>query len=348
MNDVTPPALDSRKVTRELTTRLCSKDHVLHGINEIMKFENSEDYELQHHGRKIISLTEVARNTLLRLKVELYLFIVCSQALLPFKSAYFKLLLFIERRRHAFGSDLDKRISRLLDPLYTRFVVSCGEVDPRAQLGIEGLPTPPDIPAAWKSPIHTVVPTTGASPAQRQEDATSDIMQPPDSFSRKRERIDFIWEMIRESSAKKAHLERERSLLKEYPAGNARGKRIIVPKQYATGNPEGWRIAPKQNATSNPEEKRLVPKQYATGNPEQKRLVPKQYATGNPEQKRLVPKQYATGNQEAKRLVPKQYATGNPDEKRLVPKQYAAGNPGQTHSVHKPGSNSQASPSGRR
>jgi hypothetical protein len=56
MNDVTPPALNSRKVTRELTTRLCSKDHVLHGINEIMKFENSEDCELQHHGRKVLSL----------------------------------------------------------------------------------------------------------------------------------------------------------------------------------------------------------------------------------------------------------------------------------------------------
>ncbi|KAG2041016.1 hypothetical protein BDR03DRAFT_1007773 [Suillus americanus] len=59
MNNVIPPALDSRKVTRELTTRLCSKDHLLHGINEIMKFEHSEDYELQHYGRKIISLIEV-------------------------------------------------------------------------------------------------------------------------------------------------------------------------------------------------------------------------------------------------------------------------------------------------
>ncbi|KAG1762596.1 hypothetical protein EDD22DRAFT_564025 [Suillus occidentalis] len=174
MNIIIPPALHSRRVTLELTTRLCSKDHLLQGINDIMKFEHSEDCELQRYGRKIISLTEVARSTLKRLKVGLYLFVACSEDLLPFKSAYFKVLLFIERRKHAFGSDLNERISHLLDPLYTRFVISCGGVDPRAQLGIEGLPAPPEIPAAWKGTIQPVVPATAVSSAQ--QDAASNVM----------------------------------------------------------------------------------------------------------------------------------------------------------------------------
>lgn len=56
MNSIIPPALDSRRVTLELTTRLCSKDHLLHGIDDIMKFEHSEDFELQRYGRKVLSL----------------------------------------------------------------------------------------------------------------------------------------------------------------------------------------------------------------------------------------------------------------------------------------------------
>ncbi|KAG1888227.1 hypothetical protein F4604DRAFT_2032389 [Suillus subluteus] len=334
MNNDIPPALDSRIVTRDLTTRLCSKDHLLHGINDIMKFEHSEDHEIQRYDRKIISLTEVARSTLKRLKVELYLFVACPQALIPFKAAYFRLLLFIERRKHAFSSELDKRISRLLDPLYTRFVICCGGVDPRAQLGIEGLPAPPDVPAAWKNTIHPVVHATAVSSAQRQEDMVSDIMLPPDAFARKRERLDRLGEFIKEQSAKKFRRTRGRPMLKQYAAGNPEERRL-VPKQYATGNPEATRLVPKQYATGNPEATRLVPKQYATGNPEGTRLVPKQYATGNPEATRLVPKQYATGNPEATRLVPKQYATGNPEGTRLVPKQYATGNPEATRLVPK-------------
>ncbi|KAG1767367.1 hypothetical protein EV702DRAFT_754553 [Suillus placidus] len=326
MNNIIPPALDSRRVTRELTARLCSKDHLLHGINDIMKFEHSEDCELQRYARKIISLTEVARSTLKRLKVELYLFVACSQAFLPLKSAYFALLLFIERRKHAFGSDLDERISRLLHPLYSRFVICCGGVDPRAQLGLKGLPAPPDIPATWKSTVQPAVPATAVSSAQKR-DTASDIMLPPDSFARKRERLARLGEFIKEQSAKKYRRARGRPVLKECPTGNP-GETRLVPQQYATGNPEAKRLVPQQYATGNPEAKRLVPQQYATGNPEAKRLVPQQYATGNPEARRLEPQQHATGNPEARCLAPEQHATGNPEERRLAPKQYAVGKPG--------------------
>ncbi|KAG2359332.1 hypothetical protein BDR07DRAFT_221568 [Suillus spraguei] len=328
-----------------------------------MKFEHSEDYELTRYGRKIISLTEVARSTLKRLNVELYLFIACSQALLPFKSAYFRLLLFIERRKHAFGSDLNERISRLLDPLHTRFVIRYGGVDPRAQLGIKDLPPPPAIPAVWKRTIGPTASITDVSLAQNQ-DVTSDIMLPPDAWERKKQRLDRLGEFIKEQAAKKFRRARGRPVLQENSAGNPEERRLVpkqyatggpgetrlvprqyatggpeenrlVPRQYATGNPEENRLVPRQYATGNPEENRLVPRQYATGNPEENRLVPRQYAMGNPEEKTLVPKQYAAGNPEEKRLVPRQYATGGPEEKTLVPKQYAAGNPEETHLVPK-------------
>ncbi|KAG1751707.1 hypothetical protein EDB19DRAFT_1824625 [Suillus lakei] len=321
MNNVIPPALDSRRVTRELTTRLGSQDHLLHGINDILKFEQSKDCELQRFGRKIIALTEVARSTLKRLKVELYLFVACSQAFLPLKSAYFKLLLFIERRKHAFASDLHKRISRLLDPLYTRFVICCEGVDPRAQLGIEGLPAPPNIPAAWNSTIQPAAPVLSA----QKIDATSDIMQPPDAFARKRKRNSRLGEFIKEQAAKKSRT-RGRSMLKEYLAGNSGGKRL-VPQQYAAGNPGGKRLVPQQYAAGNPEGKRLVPKQYAVGKPGAKRLVPQQCTASDPKENRLVPQQCAAGNPLARRLAPKQYAVGKPGAKRLVPQQYPAGRP---------------------
>ncbi|KAG1873349.1 hypothetical protein C8R48DRAFT_759896 [Suillus tomentosus] len=304
-NIMIPPALDSRRVTLELTTHLCSKDHLLHGIDEIMKFEHSEDAELQRHGRKIISLAEVARGTLRRLNVALYLFIACSEALLPFKSAYFKLLLFIERRRHAFGTDLDERISKLLDPLYTRFVVCGTSVDPRAQLGIEGLPPPPNIPAAWKTPVQPEAATD--VPSAQSQDVASDTMLPPDAFEKKMKRLARLGEFIKDQAAKKFLARRARKQL--------------VQKARLTGNPGEKRLVPKQYATGNPETGRLIPQQCAMGNKDAGRLVPKQNATGNPEERRLAPKQYGIGKPGAKRMIPPQYPAGRPKKHRvLVPK----------------------------
>ncbi|KAG1893950.1 uncharacterized protein F5891DRAFT_1195754 [Suillus fuscotomentosus] len=320
-NIMIPPALDSRRVTLELTTHLCSQDHLLHGIDEIMKFEHSEDAELQRHGRKIISLAEVARSTLRRLNVGLYLFIACSEALLPFKSAYFKLLLFIERRKHAFGTDLNERISRLLDPLYTRFVVCGAGVDPRDQLGIEGLPPPPDIPAAWKIPIQPEVPATKV-PSAQQQDVASDTMLPPDAFEKKMKRLARLGEFIKDQAAKKflARRARKQLMQKARLTGNP-GEKRLVPKQYATGNPETGRLVPQQCATGNKDAGRLVPKQCATGNKDTGRHVPNQNATGNPEERRLAPKQYGIGKPGAKRMIPPQYPAGRPKKHRvLVPK----------------------------
>ncbi|KAG1773346.1 hypothetical protein EV702DRAFT_1130332 [Suillus placidus] len=105
MNNDIPPTLDRRRAL-ELTERLCSQKHFRDGINDLLKFSHSEDSEFQRYGRKIIALTEVARSTLTRVGVKLHLFIVCSQTFLPLKSAYFKMLILIRRRKHAFPSEL--------------------------------------------------------------------------------------------------------------------------------------------------------------------------------------------------------------------------------------------------
>jgi len=53
-----------------------------------------------------LSVIKVARSTLRRAEIKLYLFVSCSPTVLPFKSAYFKLLVLIRRRKQAFASEL--------------------------------------------------------------------------------------------------------------------------------------------------------------------------------------------------------------------------------------------------
>ncbi|KAG0694894.1 hypothetical protein DFH29DRAFT_297945 [Suillus ampliporus] len=275
----------------ELTERLGSLEHFMEGVSELLKFSQQEDCELQRHGRKIIALTEVARTTLTRVGVKLYLFVFCSSTLLPFKSAYFKLLVLIRRRKHAFPFELDDRICRLLLPLYTHLVIRCGGIDPRAQLGIDDLLEVPNAPTGKR----TTQPAAAAvSPAPKS--AASNAMLPPDAFAKNQVRNNLLGQFIQQRSAKKSHAQR-RLVPKQYPAGD---ETRLVPKQYPAGDGT-----------------RLVPKQYPAG--DGTRLVPKQYPAGDGT--RLVPKQYPAGD--GTRLVPKQYPAG--DGTRLVPKQYPAG-----------------------
>ncbi|KAG2134147.1 uncharacterized protein EDB93DRAFT_848431 [Suillus bovinus] len=126
------PALYCPAVVNDLAHRLGSLPHFLDAINDVMKFGRLEDHELQHYSRKIIALTENARITLRREGVALYMFILCSEELLPYKSVYFKLLLWIRCRRPAFPADMGDRITSLLFVLESNFVIRCGGVDTRA------------------------------------------------------------------------------------------------------------------------------------------------------------------------------------------------------------------------
>ncbi|KAG1724532.1 hypothetical protein EDB19DRAFT_309372 [Suillus lakei] len=199
MHDI-PPALDRQAVVIDLANRLGSLDYFMDGINDVMKFSHLEDRELQRYSRKIIALTEGARMTLKREGVGLYLFVICPEEFLPYKSAYFKLLVWIRRRRPAFPADMDARIASLLSSLKTNFVIRCGGVDPRAQLGIEELLVPRNPLVAWKGTNQTAAPATDASSARKSYSA-SDVMLPPDTFERKRQRIDRLKVYVKSEAA---------------------------------------------------------------------------------------------------------------------------------------------------
>ncbi|KAG2039071.1 hypothetical protein BDR03DRAFT_952735 [Suillus americanus] len=226
INDI-PPTLDRRIVTLELTERLCSQKHFRDGINDLLKFSHSEDSEFQRYGRKIIALTEVARSTLTRVGVKLYLFVVCPQTLLPLKSAYFKMLILIRRRKHAFPLELDDRINRLLLPLYTHLATYYGGVDTRAQLGIKELLVAPNTPVVEK---RTCLPAAISSVPG--PDAAG-VMPPPDAFTKKRARVDRLGGFIQQQSTRESHA-RKHLVPKQCPAGDPgdNGANPLVSKEY--------------------------------------------------------------------------------------------------------------------
>ncbi|KAG1854451.1 hypothetical protein DFJ58DRAFT_703213 [Suillus subalutaceus] len=194
------PALDCREVVEDLADRLGSLSLFLGGINDIMKFSSLEDHELQRYCRKIIALTEGARMTLRREGVALYLFVLCPEELLPYKSAYFKLLVWIRRRRPAFPADIADRIASLLFVLESNFVIRCGGVDTRAQLGIEELLVPKNPLAACKSTAQIAAHTT-AVPSTGKSYATSHVMLPPDAWAKKQYRIHQLAKYVKSEAA---------------------------------------------------------------------------------------------------------------------------------------------------
>ncbi|KAG1893996.1 uncharacterized protein F5891DRAFT_737666 [Suillus fuscotomentosus] len=233
MNNVIPPTLHRRRVTLELTERLCSQKRVQDGINDLLKFSHSQDSEFQRYGRKIIALTEVARSTLTRMGVKLYLFITCSQTLLPLKSAYFKMLILIRHRKYAFPLELDDRVNRLLLPLYTHLAIRYGGVDTaRTQLGIKELLVAPNAPAAGKMtcpPAAAILSVTKPNVAE--------AMPPPDSIAKKRARINRLGEFIKQQPTRESHA-RKHLVPKQYPAGDPGDNwaRPLVPKEYPAAN----------------------------------------------------------------------------------------------------------------
>ncbi|KAG2746453.1 hypothetical protein P692DRAFT_20876159 [Suillus brevipes Sb2] len=174
-------ALDCQEVVNDLVHRLGSLSLFLDGINDLMKFSNLEDHELQRYSRKIIALTEGARMTLRREGIALYLFVLCSEEHLQYKSAYYKLLICIKRRRPAFSADIGDRIASLLFALESNFVIRFGGVDTRAQLGIEELLVPKNPLSACKSITQTAAHVLSA----QESHAVSDIMLPPATWGNK-------------------------------------------------------------------------------------------------------------------------------------------------------------------
>ncbi|KAG2342481.1 hypothetical protein BDR05DRAFT_964087 [Suillus weaverae] len=168
------PNLDRRAVVKDLAKRLRSLDHFLDAMNEIMKFSDSEDCELQHYGEQIIALTEIATITL-RWTMGISLLTLCSEEHVPYKSAYFKLLIWIRRRRLAFPADIDDRIGSLLSNMEHNIVLRTRGIDPRTQLGIEELLVIKKPRAACKSTIETAVPVATVLSAGKSSTSFSEI-----------------------------------------------------------------------------------------------------------------------------------------------------------------------------
>ncbi|KAG1848310.1 hypothetical protein DFJ58DRAFT_842952 [Suillus subalutaceus] len=137
-------------VFRRLATRLESLDRFLEAMIEIMKFSDAEDRQIRHYGRKIISLTEalplmplvikIANATMNSSNIGATLLVICSEEQVPYKAAFFKMLVLIRRRRSAFPAYLNTRISALLDySIEHNMVLRTKGIDPRVQLGIKEL-----------------------------------------------------------------------------------------------------------------------------------------------------------------------------------------------------------------
>ncbi|KAG1764714.1 hypothetical protein EDD22DRAFT_968798 [Suillus occidentalis] len=171
-------ALDRQEVVDDLVHRLDSLSLFLDGINDLMKFSHLDDHDLQRYSQKIIDLTECARMTLMREGIVLYLFVLCSEEHLKYKSAYFKLLICIRRRRPAFSADIGKRIASLLSVLESNFVIRCGGVDTRAQLGIEELLVPKNTLAACEIYTQTAAHVLSAQSAQESYTASNIMLAP--------------------------------------------------------------------------------------------------------------------------------------------------------------------------
>ncbi|KAG1776970.1 hypothetical protein EV702DRAFT_1197636 [Suillus placidus] len=176
------PDLDRRAVVKDLAKRLRSLDHFLDAMNEIMKFSHLEDCELQRYGEKIIALTEA---NIISILVNSFTNALGNQGRVhnsqmgkehvPYKSAYFKLLIWIRRRRLAFPADIDDRIGLLLSNMEHNIVLRTRGIDPRTQLGIEELLVIKKPRAACKSTIETAVPVATVLSAQESSTSPSEI-----------------------------------------------------------------------------------------------------------------------------------------------------------------------------
>ncbi|KAG1878159.1 hypothetical protein F4604DRAFT_598339 [Suillus subluteus] len=150
-------------VFRRLANRLESLDRFLEAMTDMMKFSDAEDRQIRHYGRKIISLTEIANATMNSSNIGATLLVICSEEQVPYKAAFFRMLVLIRRRRSAFPAHLDTRISALLDySIEHNMVLRTRGIDPRVQLGIKELIIVRKPRAARQSTIEAVTPVSSA------------------------------------------------------------------------------------------------------------------------------------------------------------------------------------------
>ncbi|KAH7927184.1 hypothetical protein BV22DRAFT_1111228 [Leucogyrophana mollusca] len=186
MSSTNSPTIDLQKISVDIARRLSSLRCFLSAVEDLLNCNTLTSAEFRRHGRKIIALAEIARATLTRAGLKLHLFTSCSPSFLPFKSAYFKLLLVLRCHRNDFVPELRARTGRLILPLSTRLVIRCKN-DPYTQLGIDESLISASAEAvrpSGKCPAGPSGSVTSSTPA-RQFNPSTLVMPPPDAFPTK-------------------------------------------------------------------------------------------------------------------------------------------------------------------
>lgn len=189
------PSLHIQKFALDIAHRLSSLPDFLEASEHLLSHDHLfTNAVIEHHGRKLLAIIEVARMTLTRAGLKLHLFTSCSPKQQPFKSAYFKMLVLLREHREFFPVDLLGRVDRLLLPLSTRLVI-CHNSDPYAQLGIadsmKKLATtthlkPPPVQAPGEQHRHTLSwPTVNIAASMPPPDAFPPKPSPRDERSRR-------------------------------------------------------------------------------------------------------------------------------------------------------------------
>ncbi|KAG5726034.1 hypothetical protein E4T56_gene1260 [Termitomyces sp. T112] len=154
-----------------LAQRFGSKIHFLQAAYDLETCKNASSFYFRRHSRKIITLIEIAKKTLLAMGVQPYPFSTCPPLLVPYKTAYIDLLFLLEKRLHDIDPSLEARVNSLLFPLHAE-----SHVTGKGELSSGPFPRVSPVLLAGCAP----------SSSQRLTDATSaacsaTLMPPPDS-----------------------------------------------------------------------------------------------------------------------------------------------------------------------
>ncbi|KAI6115003.1 hypothetical protein EV401DRAFT_1865675 [Pisolithus croceorrhizus] len=184
-NDMLPPP-NIRNLAIDIAHRLSSLRDFLEAAEHLMNRNDLfTDAVINHHGRKLLAIVEVARMTLTRVGLKLHLFTSCSTNHQPFKSAYFKMLVLLRQHREEFPVELLDRVDRLLLPLTTRLFIFHNS-DPYAQLGIaESIRNFPAPQAKHTAPALQTPTEQHRHMPPWPTNKISASMPPPDAFPQK-------------------------------------------------------------------------------------------------------------------------------------------------------------------
>ncbi|KAH9970011.1 hypothetical protein BGW80DRAFT_1208735, partial [Lactifluus volemus] len=125
--------IDLRQWAGKLAYHLGSLNRFISAAQELLDIIHHLNSEiLLRHSRKIVTLVEISRATLIRAGIKLHLFTSCTPALQNYKKLYFDILRALRERQELISDsdNLKERVNRLLMPLSTWLVIHRGNSPP--------------------------------------------------------------------------------------------------------------------------------------------------------------------------------------------------------------------------